>query len=435
MTGVRVALVGLVVWFIWLLRTEGSPIRDGIVNGGVPWAFFASAASLFVLTVLLHTLALAAAGASAVGSPRRGLYYFFIGQDGRVSTSKLQLMLWTYAIAFALLAAVLSRSTLDGALTNTYLLLLGIPVIGATGASVITTQKVQSGQIEKPPAVDSTGAPVTDPPAPLQGLAQVVADDEGRGDIGDFQYFVFNLVALTSFFIQLLPEQGAVTLPVIPEVLVALTGASAFAYLAKKGSVNDSPVVTSVYPTRSAVGTQVTIRGAHFIGPAGANAEVLFGGVAATAFATMTDSTLVVTVPGTSDRLADVVVVTAGGLQTEPVPFEIVSTKPTVKSVVPTALVVNPGGDPIEIKGFGFMPIPGSVNVVLNGIPLAVTQGNATRIVATGPTAAAPGLVMGAGELVVIDTLGQQSDPSPVTVLYASVSRDDVDPRDAAIER
>jgi hypothetical protein len=63
-------------------------------------------------------------------------------------------------------------------------------------------------------------------------VKDIVANDQGDLDLGDTQYFLFNLVALAAFFIAFFrdPTQQ----PVLPDTLVGLTSASAAAYVAKK---------------------------------------------------------------------------------------------------------------------------------------------------------------------------------------------------------
>jgi hypothetical protein len=354
------------------------------------------------------------------------MYYLVIGEDGRVSTSKLQLVLWTYAVAFVFLSAiaqgvdVISMATIQ----TQYLFLLGIPAAGAAGASLITSQKIQSGQIAKP-SVEDTGSDTAakDPPGPVQGLGQVVTDDQGQGDIGDFQYFVFNLVTL-AFFFEKLFSSGVATLPVIPDTLVALTGASALTYLTKKGVVSDAPIITTVFPARGAAGSIVHVRGQHF-GAAGKKTGlvVLFGGVPATAVKVKTSTSLDATVPDIGgDQTLDVVVVTADGLQTDPLPFVVESPKPTVTSVRPTRIIVDRDTS-ITISGQSFLPQQDANHqpaVTLGGRVMQVTAAYDDRLVAAIPGTKDLDLSLGQQELIAIDSLGREADPITVELAAGS---------------
>ena len=186
----------------------------------------------------------------------RGLLALIIGQDGRVSTSKLQVALWTYAVFFSLLVLLFHPNGLDKftkhGLQAEYLILLGSPAAAAIFAKTSTTSKVASGTLAKPEAEDD--------PSAVDGVVQAVSNDEGRTDLFDFQYLLFNVFALLYFFWRFLPEPSK-GLPNLPETLVALTGVAAAGYATKKGLESNVPVLTGVYPAAAAPGEQVLIRG------------------------------------------------------------------------------------------------------------------------------------------------------------------------------
>lgn len=177
------------------------------------------------------------------GGESPGLWSLVVGEDKRGSTSKLQALLWTYAIVFALLS-ILFNSGIDGFLADglqpEYLLLLGSPAAAAVLSKYFTVTKLQDGTIVKEPAADD--------PLPTQALVDVLTDDKGRADLFDFQYFLFTVVGLVYFFVAFWPhpEKG---LPDLPETLVALTSASAAGYLTKKGLESDvKPTIAAVVP-------------------------------------------------------------------------------------------------------------------------------------------------------------------------------------------
>jgi hypothetical protein len=169
-------------------------------------------------------------GTKSYGRPqerwtRRRIWYVFLGSDDRVSTSKTQFALWALALAYALLVIAFHvASYSSGTLSPSYLLLLGFPSGAAVGAKVITVHRIASGSISKNPSASKGTL--------AKAIAEIVSTDNGDLDLGDTQYFIFTLVALTAFFIAFVRDP--VRLPLLPDTLIGLTSLSAAAYLAKK---------------------------------------------------------------------------------------------------------------------------------------------------------------------------------------------------------
>lgn len=197
------------------------------------------------------------------GSYLHGLY---AGVDGRWSTSKIQPLLWTYAVLFGLLSlfiadkfgyAALSRnggfSKID--FREEYLLLLGGPFAAAVLAKGIVTNKVQNGDLTKTTA--ATDRPLT------SGIQDIISDDSGNTDLVDLQYLLFNLVALTFFFASFIPDL-ANGFPTMPDFLIGLTSASALTYVTKKAVEKQSPAITNVVPSTVLPLDTITIRG-HYL--------------------------------------------------------------------------------------------------------------------------------------------------------------------------
>jgi hypothetical protein len=185
---------------------------------------------------------------------RRGLKAAVMGQDGRASTSKTQVVLWTGAVVWALvdlllLARVYQGGTLfTNAVTSNwrpeYLVLLGLPVAAATAAKAavvnsnsgrgpltetISADKAADLKLSRvyvrPPQVKTKGF--------LVGVAELFTGDDGAVAWADLQYVVFTLITLTYFMVQFLarPADG---LPPVPAVLLTLMGVSASTYTANK---------------------------------------------------------------------------------------------------------------------------------------------------------------------------------------------------------
>jgi hypothetical protein len=170
-------------------------------------------------------------GGAKVNDPTRGrwtrrrIWYIFLGSDDRVSTSKTQFALWALALAYALLVIAFHVGSYpSGTLSPRYLLLLGFPLGAAVGAKVITLHQIKSGVTSKYSSASKETL--------SSAIAEIVSADNGDLDLGDTQYFIFNLVALAAFFIAFVRDP--VKLPLLPDTLIGLTSLSAVAYLVKK---------------------------------------------------------------------------------------------------------------------------------------------------------------------------------------------------------
>lgn len=221
-------------------------------------AAWITAALLAALLLLAH---LAIRGGTAPDDPvarrRRGLRSLTVGADGRVSTSKVQAVLWTLAVFYALVFMLLVSGTTNcgGALDSgalrasfcnqvnrglqaEYYVLLGFPLGVALAAKALVSNKVSAGELVKKPMEheDDNAGPIGD----------ILANDAGEADLVDSQYFAFNLLTLGFFFVQFLshPANG---LPDIPPTLLALSGVAAAVYTTKKAlETSDAPAVNDV---------------------------------------------------------------------------------------------------------------------------------------------------------------------------------------------
>lgn len=162
----------------------------------------------------------------------RFLHGLILGKDNRWSTSKTSAVLWTYGVLFAFTAILLhERGHLDDlSLNDQYILLLGIPAGTAVAAMGVVQAKHDAGQLKKESAEK--------PPNPVEGIGQLVSNDEGQPDLLDTQYLAFSVLLLGYFLLQFLTGESS-TLPKLPDTLVGLTGVSAVGYTAKKGLEKD----------------------------------------------------------------------------------------------------------------------------------------------------------------------------------------------------
>lgn len=197
---------------------------------------------------------------------RRGLKGAIIGQDGRASTSKTQVVLWTAAVLWALIDfLLLARAHPSGNFFATavgsswhpeYLVLLGFPLGAAAAAKAVVNgsnsgQGPQSSQQAAAQQNQQAGAQqnqqagqlparvyIRDPVAANEygirdGIAELITSDDGSVAWSDLQYVVFTMITLVYFVIQVLaqPQNG---LPAVPAALLTLIGVSATGYTAKK---------------------------------------------------------------------------------------------------------------------------------------------------------------------------------------------------------
>jgi hypothetical protein len=271
--GIGIGLRQALVW-----RSEGA-------SRAAPWW------SLFVASILIVVLVLAleAAGGSA-RSPNEvrakyGWLSVVIGADGYLSTSKTQVMLWSFGFAFALafLGMLVAFGAVgpDGkALTadtifngndqwDKYLLLLGGPFAAGVLAKGIVVTKTTGGTLQTgagaaaSPAVKASS---TSPPGPAPSATDVITNNTGDLDLVDTQYFLFNLVAILYVGAVFISNagRGDFKLPDIPSTLLALTGLSAATYVANKAAQKSAPAISDVSPGPLTPRASLVISGVNF---------------------------------------------------------------------------------------------------------------------------------------------------------------------------
>ena len=177
---------------------------------------------------------------------RRGLKAAVMGQDGRASTSKAQVVLWTGAVVWALIDLLLLARAYPGGNLFTravstnwrpeYLVLLGLTVASAaTAKAVVSGSNAGQGPLTKDQAKALLGKAThvyqRDPvPAGVKGfitgVAELITADDRTVAWQDLQYVIFTLITLVFFVVQVLaqPQQG---LPPVPAALLTLMGVSA----------------------------------------------------------------------------------------------------------------------------------------------------------------------------------------------------------------
>ncbi|MGG8408650.1 hypothetical protein ACM614_19690 [Streptomyces sp. 12297] len=188
------------------------------------------------------SVAVGAAAAAALLAWKRPM----LGKDGRYSTSRTFALAWSLVLAWMLLTLLgYALATGEGLsyfkgehgpldpLAPLYLLLLGGPYLAMFGAKGIVGSRVEAGRLVKP---RNTGG---------ASLRELVDNDAGRTDLADFQYVLFNGVALAYVVIPFTLDVSR-GLPALPEEIALLTGGPALAYLTNKVVSGPIPVITGV---------------------------------------------------------------------------------------------------------------------------------------------------------------------------------------------
>ncbi len=172
-----------------------------------------------------------------------------VGFDGRYSKSKFQIAAW-FAVLIATYIACLvvrawsSQRLLWGGIDipNNLLLLSGLSALSFAGAKGITSSKVDRGVLAKP----------RNPQAP-KFWSDLLYDDQGRPDFGDFQMLVVTGLAIFTYLGAVMAYLGharlsaTTRLPDVDTTILSAFGLGQGAYLAKK-ALNTSPK-----PNRSGV--------------------------------------------------------------------------------------------------------------------------------------------------------------------------------------
>lgn len=252
-----------------------------------------------------------------LGGKRYGFFKPLIGVDGRTSTSKVQVGLWTFVLVWAV-AFLLGRVLFDGQELSTvlpetqwqdYLVLLGGPFAAAVLASAFVSWRVENGTLQK--TVNQTSQAEVD---------QIFKNDSGDADLVDAQYLLFNIVALGYFIVGIAREP---ILPDMPPVLLALTSGAAALYVANKAVESNKPTITGVVPATLKKDSQVTIFGQNFRPASGTalHVSVDLEGFGSVRIVAETGNELTVAIPpGIPAGLRNLRVTSTGGVTTAPWP-------------------------------------------------------------------------------------------------------------------
>ena len=166
-----------------------------------------------------------------------------IGQDNRYSNSQFQVALWfsiliaSYLATLALRFHTLGWDFWDGIDIPTHLFALsGLSALTYGAAKGITTSKVQ--------AAIAAGDPNPKPSGTPRFLLDLVGNDQGGFDLGDFQMLVVTLLSVAMYvvatfgFLALMDKLATVKLPDVDTTILSAFGLGQGAYLTKKVAGN-----------------------------------------------------------------------------------------------------------------------------------------------------------------------------------------------------
>jgi hypothetical protein len=229
------------------LTSADSVSAQFVPHANIGWWAAEIAAALGLLLLTIIAWAVMDAVRPLNQRPRGGIVNGF---DNRWSTSKLSVLLWTYAVLFAFIVLLIQFGTrvFPTTLQPQYLVLLGIP-----GASAIAAKGITSSQLSGGSTKTSLPTPTN---KPLVGLGHIFSDDTGQVDLLDSQYFVFNFLLLVFFLTAFTGIHFITTdtsLPDLPASLLAVSGVGAAAYLGKKALQGSAPGSINIQPGSTAV--------------------------------------------------------------------------------------------------------------------------------------------------------------------------------------
>jgi hypothetical protein len=217
------------------------------------WSIGVNATYRFLILVLCALALLGLATAVTKGAPLK----LIVGMDNRYSNSKFQVALWFWIVISTYIATVVFRVWYAGwdfigavSIPQNLLVLSGLSALTYGGAKAITTAKVNAAA-NPAPAFAGAVAPAANPdpknaqqPGQESFLKDLVENDVGVFDFGDFQMLVVTLLAVVMYLMLIFHFLGSIaftktlTLPDVDTTILAVFGLGQGAYLTKKAAGN-----------------------------------------------------------------------------------------------------------------------------------------------------------------------------------------------------
>jgi len=212
---------------------------------------------------------------------RGGALAPLIGEDNRLSTSRVVAAVWVLFVTYAVLVLVGRLAAASGH-EERDALIAGLEL--ARGAGVVTVLAVVCAiavLVRRVVGLRVLGQRLQKVRADRPRAADLLTDDSGRGTFADIQYVMIGTVALLFALVRLArrPDQ----LPDLPWGLAVVVLVSAATYVAGKYAEGGRPVILSVVRSREAgdldapirTGDDIEIRGAGFVPPGAGTADRL----------------------------------------------------------------------------------------------------------------------------------------------------------------
>jgi len=167
---------------------------------------------------------------------------FLVAKDDRYSNSQVQLVVWFTALASVYVAAFALRLSWGQGLIGgielpmNLLALSGLSALTFGGAKIITKQKMDTA------ATDQVTT-AKDQPAVPNLVNDLVQNDLGKVDFGDFQMLLVTCAAVVIFvlsafhFLGAMPVTASIALPDVDTTLLSAFGLGQGAYLLKKAAL------------------------------------------------------------------------------------------------------------------------------------------------------------------------------------------------------
>jgi len=183
---------------------------------------------------------------ATAGKPWR----FAVGNDNRMSNSQTQLVLWFGVVAMVYGATLILRAWFLGwefmggiSMTTNVLAMTGLSGLSFGAAKVVAVQKASSAAAAAAAGVVSASTPAPADPASQPRVADLVQNDKGDADLGDFQMILISGVATVIFacasweFLTLVDIVKTTTLPDVDTALLGSFGIGQGAYPIKKAAL------------------------------------------------------------------------------------------------------------------------------------------------------------------------------------------------------
>jgi len=334
-----------------------------------------------------------------LGSLLPGLATLVEGADGRASTSKFQLALWTGVVLFSFLSIFFARwliqenPVIPDYLPPTLFAAMGLSAGTAVLAKWITSAQVDSGQVAKAPASSTPGGA-----APNPGAGALVQDDGGSLDQYKVQFLAWTFVGIGLYLFStidvvrhavpaalapggLMPaavdKANLVSLPDLGAALAGLIGIGHATYLGKKLVTSTGPSMGGIDPQFGPPNTAITLSGAGF-GSAQGTGLIMLGDSPFEVVASKWNDTqiqfVLPEVPSGRPRWQEGTlkfVVAANGQSSDPAPFSLVL--PRLFSIKP---IHGPSPSVVRVTGANLGAAQGDRLVTLDGTPQDLTVAN-----------------------------------------------------------